>query len=139
MTLVAVAAVAVLLSGLLSACGTLDKDDLRTAVQQIHSDAAEGVLLAEQAEKRAVPTQFVWLQSQELRHVAVQVRDKLEGEIQAYEVQPHVPEARAVIDKVVAALHLLHEFPGNRADAQAVWAALAHESETSERLADELS
>jgi hypothetical protein len=120
-------------------CGTTDRDDLRTDAEQVHSLAAEGMLLAEQASHRRLPVEFVWLHAQELRHSAVQVRDRLDGEIIPATVAPYVPEVKQRLDAVVAALHLLHAEPNSPRAARSAETTLARESRASEQLADRLS
>lgn len=137
-----ISAVAVLLllvwGGTISGCATLDRDDLRSDMEQIRSVAAEGALLAGQARSGRVPTRFTWLHAQELRHHVLQVRDKIEGEIVEGPLQSNFENARVIIDKVAGALHLLHRLPDSHQAQYGAKVKLIHQATAADELVQEL-
>lgn len=122
----------------LSGCATIDRDDLSSYVEQVHSAAAEGALVAAQAERHATPTIFVWLESAELRHNVETVAAKLAGEVPAPEVRPEVAQAQLLVDSVAGAFHLLHRLPYDPQAAHRARAKLVSETQVAERLTQAL-
>jgi hypothetical protein len=84
----------------LSSCATLERDDLSSYVEQLHSDAAEGALLAGQAAARRAPVVFVWLHSAELEHHVGELRDHLDGEMPSRGLTGQVHIAKVLSEEV---------------------------------------
>jgi hypothetical protein len=122
----------------LAGCGHLDRDDLRSEVDQIRSDAADGMLLAEQATQHRVPVMFVWNHSAELHHATLEVRARITGEIVSRQSDPYMTVVRRELDRAAGALELLHQQPGNPAVFQRVRDQLAHVAADSQTLGDRI-
>jgi hypothetical protein len=122
----------------LSSCATLERDDLSSYVEQLHSDAAEGALLAGQAAARRAPVVFVWLHSAELEHHVGELRDHLDGEMPSRGLTGQVHIAKVLSEEVSHELGRLHSAANDRAVARAVAGGLASRAQEAESLYEEL-
>lgn len=121
----------------LSACATIDQDDLSGYVDQLHSDAAEGALVAGQAARGRVPYIFVWLQSAELAHQVQELHDKFDGEISG-NLGAQVDRARNLAIDIGDELGDLHDSAKSRAVATDVETKLKGHARQAESLYEEL-
>jgi hypothetical protein len=135
---VTTAAVALLSACALSACATVDGDDLSGYVDQLHSDAAEAALLAGQEAAGRIPYIFVWLHSAELSHHVQELRDHLDGEVSTSGVTQDVARAKVLCQRVGDSLGELHHRANDRAAASAVQTTLKTQAEQAETLYERL-
>jgi hypothetical protein len=122
----------------LAGCATLDRDDLASAVGELHSAAAEGLLVAREAHQHAVPKPFVWLESAQLLHQVEQIGDHIGAETVAAGLGGHVPRAHRIVDALTHAFIDLHDRPFDPRTSAQVAAVLAAQAEVSRRLEEEL-
>jgi hypothetical protein len=122
----------------LSACATVDRDDLSGYVDQLHSDAAEAALLAGQEAAGRIPYIFVWLHSAELSHHVQELRDHLDGEVSTNGVTQDVARAKLLSQRVGDSLGELHHRANDRAAASAVEASLTRQADQVESLYEKL-
>lgn len=122
----------------LSACATNDRDDLASYVDQLHSDAAEGQLLASQSAQGKVPVIFVWLHSAELSHHILELREHLAGAVAEPGLTSQVSAAKLIADSIGAALGELHSHANDRSAAASVGAQLTSAADHAESLYESL-
>ncbi len=123
---------------MLSSCATVDKDDLASYVDQMHSDAAEAVLVATQTAAGKVPVSFAWIESGELEHHISELLDHLHGEMSAPEVTGEVQRAGQIGGQLEAELAFLHSKANDRQAAATVAPALEQQGEAAKSLFEEL-
>src|SRR3954447_21177949 len=103
-----------------SGCATLDRDDLHTGVGHLRSAAAEGSLLANEAELGRAPTQYVWIHSAELRKQAEHELTKLDRGIIEEGLGPRAAQVEKLAREVSGDLDRLHHLPNEEATAARV-------------------
>jgi hypothetical protein len=106
--LVAVGAVA------LAGCGSLDRDAVQTDVEGVVSAAAEGALLAEQAQRGSTVDSFVIAHSAELHRVAQNLGDDLGTEQVDPGLERPARQAAVLARAAQSELEKLHESPADR-------------------------
>lgn len=122
----------------LAGCGHLDRDDLHSSVGEVHTYAAEGMLLAREDRLHRIPVEFVWYHAQELRHRVVEIEDGLQGEIVTAGVSRTAPEAANLAQSTAQALSLLHREPNSQNAAISVQITLARDAAQTKVLEDKL-
>lgn len=122
----------------LSGCATTDRDDLRSRLEQVRSDAAEGALLAGEAQRGTAPVSFVWLHSAELHHHVQGIVETLDGTMVDEAIQARTQSVKLIADTVAGALDYLHRNTTDPHAAALVQSKLEQQASVATKLDEQL-
>jgi hypothetical protein len=123
---------------LVTACGRLDRDAVRTEVGKIESSGAEGMLLSREAARGRVWPGFVVIHSAELQSQAEKAQEKLNATPAEDGWNNEASEAVTLAGRIADQLGHLHAHPNDRQRADRISQNLADLSKKLDDLSSKL-
>jgi hypothetical protein len=96
-------------------CGRLDRDAVQTEVQSAASAAAEGAMVAHEAERGRTFTSFVNIRTAELHKVAKNIADDLQQTPPEHGLEHAAGQGMMIAEQIAGLLDDLHKRPDDRA------------------------
>lgn len=122
----------------LGGCANLDRDDLASYVDELHSSSVEGQQVARQLREHRMPTMFAWIETAQLWHQAEELGKRIDGEMVGSGLGPEVEQAKVLIDRAKLALAVLHERANRPQAAARAAAVLGRMARQSQQLEEQL-
>jgi hypothetical protein len=133
-----VLAVALPALAVLSGCGRLDRDAVRTEVGKIESASAEGTLVAREAARGRAFLGFILIRSAELRSEAEKAQQKLSSTPAEDGWNDEASAATKLAGQIAVGLGALHQHPHDRHAAGQLAHKLGQIADKADQLSEKL-